>query len=377
MAAQLLRPGPLDQPLQSGLFLSGIRRTGKTTFLRHDLIPALEALGAVVLYVDLWAEPSTSPLELVRREVIKTLEALASPGSQIVRRLAGLRSLELGAGGFKFGLPGGATLAEALAAMVEQAGTSVVLIVDEVQHALASEAGPHLLTALKSARDQINPVPAMPGKFILLGTGSHRSQVAEMVARRNQAFAGAVQVDYPLLGPDYVAFVLDWLRASRVSVVPSQDAAFHAFVELGHRPEEFVKALAKLNRLDATLIAGEPDRALLVIANTLRASAADLELAKLDEMGAVAKAVFDRVVSRPGKVSLYSAEAIQEYCAAVGREVRVEEVQPATNQLVAANILMRRAHGDYEVTDPFVAECWRQNRALVAGGIADPNGVGP
>jgi predicted AAA+ superfamily ATPase len=41
MAAQLLRPGVLDAGLRSGLFLHGIRRVGKTTFLKLDLIPAL------------------------------------------------------------------------------------------------------------------------------------------------------------------------------------------------------------------------------------------------------------------------------------------------------------------------------------------------
>jgi len=52
MANQLLNPGVLDEGLRSGLFLSGLRRTGKTTFLRNDLIPALEEAGALVIYVD-------------------------------------------------------------------------------------------------------------------------------------------------------------------------------------------------------------------------------------------------------------------------------------------------------------------------------------
>jgi len=56
MAQQLLNPGPLDEGLRSGLFLTGSRRTGKTTFLVNDLIPALEAAGAVVIYVDLWSD---------------------------------------------------------------------------------------------------------------------------------------------------------------------------------------------------------------------------------------------------------------------------------------------------------------------------------
>ncbi len=47
LAGRLLRPGVLDEGLRSGLFLAGMRRTGKTTFLRTDLVPELEARGAV------------------------------------------------------------------------------------------------------------------------------------------------------------------------------------------------------------------------------------------------------------------------------------------------------------------------------------------
>ena len=66
LAARLLRPGVLDEGLRSGLFLSGLRRTGKTTFLRNDLVPELEAQGAVVIYVDLWSDTKVSPATLVQ-----------------------------------------------------------------------------------------------------------------------------------------------------------------------------------------------------------------------------------------------------------------------------------------------------------------------
>uniref|UniRef100_UPI0030F7EF59 hypothetical protein n=1 Tax=uncultured Acidovorax sp. TaxID=158751 RepID=UPI0030F7EF59 len=50
MAQQLLQPSPLQMNVRSGVLLSGIRRVGKTTFLRQDLVPALEARGALVVY---------------------------------------------------------------------------------------------------------------------------------------------------------------------------------------------------------------------------------------------------------------------------------------------------------------------------------------
>jgi hypothetical protein len=84
----------------------------------------------------------------------------------------------------------------------------VVLIVDEVQQAITTEEGNQMLLALKAARDAINPRPGTRGHFLFLGTGSHRALVGELTARRNQAFAGATSLPYPVLDQHYVRHVL-------------------------------------------------------------------------------------------------------------------------------------------------------------------------
>ena len=205
MAQQLLKPTGLDVGLRSGLFLSGLRRTGKTTFLRNDLIPALETAGALVIYVDLWSDTQTSPAKLVHSAIRKALVDLLTPSSSLFAKLKHIKGADFGAFGFKFGfklegvgLEGGATLAEALTEVVDQAKTDGVLIVDEVQHAITTDEGNQLLLALKAARDAINPRPATPGHFVFIGTGSHRAMVSVLTARRNQAFAGATTVPYPV-----------------------------------------------------------------------------------------------------------------------------------------------------------------------------------
>ena len=53
-------------------------------------------------------------------------------------------------------LPEGATLADAFVDLVDQGKTDVVVIVDEVQHAMGSEDGNSMLLALKAARDAGN-----------------------------------------------------------------------------------------------------------------------------------------------------------------------------------------------------------------------------
>ena len=61
MARLLLRPSSLETRVRSGLFISGPRQTGKSTFLTQDVIPTIEAAGAIVIYVDLWKAAGRTP----------------------------------------------------------------------------------------------------------------------------------------------------------------------------------------------------------------------------------------------------------------------------------------------------------------------------
>ena len=66
---------PPGSASSSGLFLAAPRRTGKSTFLREDLRPQLEAKGALVVYADLWenrkADPGAVIIAAVRAELAK------------------------------------------------------------------------------------------------------------------------------------------------------------------------------------------------------------------------------------------------------------------------------------------------------------------
>lgn len=68
----------------NGLFLAAPRRTGKTTFLRGDLCPALEKAGAAVVYVDLWADATRDPGVLIADAIGRALQPhlglTSSPG---------------------------------------------------------------------------------------------------------------------------------------------------------------------------------------------------------------------------------------------------------------------------------------------------------
>ena len=369
LASRLIIPKPLDEGLRSGLFLSGQRRTGKTTFLMNDLIPAIEALGAIVIYVDLWTDVTANPAVLTHDAIKKTLKDLQTPTSSLITRLRSIKGLDVGALGFKFGFkvddvgaPKGVTLAKALTEVVDQSEASVVLIMDEVQQAITTDDGNNMLLALKAARDAINTRPGAPGHFIFVGTGSHRALVGELTVRRNQAFAGATSNAYPVLGAEYVDYLRDRLSSDPAAVLPSRTATIDGFHSLGHRPEELQKAFRQMPGLAPTH--ANVDDLFNAVVRTLRSSAADIELTVLEGFGGLAEAIFDRITTSPGGKSLFSVHAAAAYGVAIGREVRVDEIQPVVKELVAANLIMRKGHGEYLVTDPFVQEMWLERKDM-------------
>jgi hypothetical protein len=136
----------IDTHAHNGLFLAAPRRTGKPTFLQADLKPALEAAGAVVAYVDLWADPRRDPGSLIADAIARAL----APRLGVVSRAA---------------------------------KAAVALIVDEARHALTSEAGDATMSALKPARDQLNrPGEVNPSTWLALRF--YRGRVTPQMAQR-------------------------------------------------------------------------------------------------------------------------------------------------------------------------------------------------
>jgi hypothetical protein len=365
LAQQLLKPTALQVQVRSGVFLSGIRRIGKTTFLRQDLIPALESMGALVIYVDLWADRSKSPAALVHDAVRNTLFDLAKPGTKLLKRFKGIN---FGAAGFTFGFqvealgkPSGVTLGEVFTELVDTVKTDVVLIMDEVQQALGSDEGNNLMFALKAARDAVNVRVGTPGYLLFLGTGSHKSLVADMATRRSQPFAGAVSTEYEPLGADFVGWKHEQLQQIIGIKLPTQDVIFQGFLSVGQRPEELQNALVLLQSRPEN-----PDIAFPIICTTLAAVASEVEITTIKSMGELASAIFDRIVcgGEWGESGLFSAEAIKDYSELLGIVVDTPQVQNMLERLILANLIHRQSHGVYAVADPFVRQSWRQRKAM-------------
>ncbi|HEX5487467.1 MAG TPA: ATP-binding protein, partial [Limnobacter sp.] len=161
-------------------------------------------------------------------------------------------------------------------------------------------------------------------------------------------------------------FLLQQLRNDGYTGLPSQKVASEAFKTLGSRPEELLRALRLALQSHANNPTTPPDTFLPAIALTLRNAAADIELEKVEARGPLAMAIFNRIASKPGgSKGIYSAEAAEDYSTALGRTVKIEEIQPVAMDLMAANLIMRRGHGLYEITDPFIKEIWKEKKGLL------------
>jgi hypothetical protein len=98
--------------------------------------------------------------------------------------------------------------------------------------------------------------------------------------------------------------------------LPFVETAIEAFNTLGNRPEEMLKALRLLLQQD-----GEPDLFLPGIASTLRSAAANIELEKVEQLGSLARAIFNKIASKEGdRRGIFSIDAAAEYSKSLERD---------------------------------------------------------
>lgn len=219
----------------SGVFLAAPRRTGKSTFVREDLRPTFERAGALVVYADLWANPTADPGEVI----VAAIRASLATREGVVMRLAkasGLSKVAIG-GAVHFdldrvGLGKEVSLTDALVALSDEIKQVIVLIIDEAQHAITTDAGIAALFALKAARDELNSTHHYGLRVVC--TGSNRDKLAMLRNSKDQAFYGAPMVNFPTLGKDFVAW---FCQKVDLPFPLSPDTVWPLFAEAGYRPE--------------------------------------------------------------------------------------------------------------------------------------------
>ena len=353
-----LQGSSLFNDAPNGLFLAAPRRTGKSTFLQVDLKPQLEQRGVAVVYVDLWAAPSRDPGELIAESIGRALREHLGPVAKAARA-SGLDSVSI-AGALKIdtskiGHPDGSTLTDALRALHEMARAPVALIIDEAQHSLTSAAGEHAMTALKSARDQLN----RPGEvnLMLVMSGSDRDKLLRLVNANAAPFYGSSVKHLPLLGNDFVAHLAGLIEQQRPALAPvDRDLLAQAFQTLGNRPQFFIDALGQaLSPFDADE-GDHPQR--------FEQRVVDLARLRLEQdrqqmtsdylaLRPLEQAVIWRMLEQGPRFRPYDAEALRFYSDKTGNPITRAMAQNAMEALRdrQPSMVWKSARGEYAIDD--------------------------
>jgi hypothetical protein len=328
-------------------------------------------VGVVVVYVDLWADARRDPGVLIAEAIARALAPQLGIVARTARK-AGLDKVKVGGlevDTSKIGKVDGLTLTDALRLLHECAGKPVALIIDEAQHALTSEEGEAAMTALKSARDQLN----QPGvvNLMLVMSGSDRDKLLRLVNTAGAPFYGSQVQRMPPLGPDFIAHVAGLIEAQRPELKPvNQDLLQQSFEVFGFRPQFFMAALGQVLSPLAALT-GRFEQALLEAAQQqLLQDEMQMEATYLG-LKPTEQAVLWRMLAQGPRFRPYDAEALRFYRDKTGHPVSVAQAQKALEALRQRTpaLAWKSARGEYALEDVAMHR-WHETR--VAAGLWPP-----
>ncbi|TCV96439.1 AAA+ ATPase superfamily predicted ATPase [Luteibacter rhizovicinus] len=335
-----------ESGFKQGVTLFAPRRQGKTSFVKHELVPAARELGWQTIYVDLWKRRGEPELALV-----EALEATVEQRQSGLRRKLKLKQVKAKAKG-----PGGEVestmepishspegvlenrLDAALTALVGNRRT--LLILDEVQ-ALAGAKRDDFVAALRTV------IQKLQGHLVVFYTGSSRDGLNSMFRlQKAPLFASAMPVHLPDLGDDFIEDRLVFL-AERSQAQVNKEALERVFDDLGKTPEFLNEVILHL------IIAndGNIDRAMEAWQEAHREAGAG---SVLSDLRPIELAVMELLAQRDHP-TVYSAEALSFVQNAVGKSevVAAAKIQSAIKKLAKLDLVAAtgRKSGDYEIDD--------------------------
>lgn len=354
LARQILVIG-VGSAASSGVFLAAPRRTGKSTFVREDLRPALEAEGALVVYADLWANPTADPGQVI----VSAIRATLARHEGVILRLAksaGMEKLAIGSVSFnldRVGLGSDVSLTEALVALSDETKRIIVLVIDEAQHAITTEAGISALFALKAARDELNS--SRHHGLRVVCTGSNRDKLAMLRNSKDQAFFGAPLANFPMLGRDYI----EWFcKEVDLPFALDPEQVWPLFVEAGYRPELLGSAADHFRfdfEVDATT---GPDKFAAEV-RRLSEEMNQVQLGVIHSLTPIQSAVLRVLAAARGNYAPFEASTLEKYrqamrlagLAADQVKADVPGVQQALIALQDKKLVWKAARGVYAVEE--------------------------
>lgn len=342
--------------VRSGLFLAAPRRTGKSTFLRTDLLPAFAKRNWVSVYVDLWSDKAADPGRVIAAAIKGVLAQHAGTIAKLAKN-SGLEKVNLfGALSVNVNaleLPESVTLADALEALHIAAKSPVAIVIDEAQHALSTQQGIDAMFALKAARDHLNPGGTQAQKLFLVFTGSNQDKLSRLVQKKTEPFFGCDITKFPLLGRGYSDSYTVYTNARLASDNQfSKDAMWEAFQLVGQRPE---KLRTLVGQIALEQGAENLSDALKSGAESLRKEIWQEMESEFNSLTVTQRAVLIRVISQGKKYEPFTADSLAAYSATAGKAVKAHDAQAALEALRKANLIWKAVQGDYALEDETMA----------------------
>ena len=352
----------------SGVFLTAPRRTGKSTFAREDLRPALEEAGAIVLYADLWKDLTKDPGAVI----VETVREAIGRDEKLTSRLAiapGLEALSVGRVSFdvnKIGLGKEFGLIKAFEALSDEAKKLIVLIIDETQHAITTDEGVAALFALKAARDELNSSKHYGLRIVCIG--SNQNKLAMLRNSSDEAFFGASILQLPMLDENFVDWYCKALNLPN-SLDPSD--VFQLFQESGYRPE-IISAAADCIRFDLTV---GPKTNLVRFAELVRAQAEALNAnlkTMIHSLTPIQSAVICVMGAKGEGFAPFECSTMELYAKAIANagiatsepKVEVPDVQLALMELQEKKLVWKTSRGVYTIEEQEIVDLLREDGLL-------------
>jgi molybdopterin-guanine dinucleotide biosynthesis protein len=299
----------VEPAYKSGLFLSAPRRTGKTTFIKADLLPLLREAGAIVIYADLWEQKSINPAKVV---IAAIADAILHEGGHITKLAKSMGLKKVKVGGLELdldaiGTKDGDSIAKTLEKLGAAAGKPIVMVIDEAQHAQTTEEGRDTMFALKAARDAM--ILGEGEGFRLIATGSNSDRLRTLVSSKDQAFFGAKEEHLPELDDLYLQWVLDNSPFKERLSLPVLRQGFEVF---GRRPEPLQGLLTALQG-DRDFDPASIDAVFVQRAIQSMEHARQSFLASLRSMDALDAAVYRRMAELGTEFTPFDDGALKHY----------------------------------------------------------------
>jgi hypothetical protein len=341
----------LDRP-HTALSLFGPRQIGKTTFITGDLSAQATSRGIQPIYVDLMA--ATDKLEAINGALREAAYTLKTRRSQ--ERVRGVKALGVGVD-FDAAPPAptsadaGQQLQHLVADLLRQSGIErVLLLLDEVQELARSKDGDVAMKAVRAVANKHK----VDGRVLMLMTGSSKEGLTQLFAAHGKpSFGLAERQDFPVLGRDYVDYVVQRANEPRAKAHKLKvDEFVEAFEMMGHRPadlESFVGHVTTYNIID---VVG-------AVPSFLKARyPVDQLESRYAAMTPLQRILLAHVAE--GAVELTGQAMMKTIIAELGTSVTPAGVRKALTSL-PSDILSNPQRGSYVIVDPIFAS-WLRSR---------------